>query len=81
MIRQTLITDFYKKPVFEWEFFKSIKQTLQSIIKNSITTNGHISTTQKQALITDYYSTFLNQQKIVDIQSQQKITKYFFQRS
>jgi hypothetical protein len=85
MIRQTLITDFYKKTFFGWNFFKLIKQPLSYMIKNYITTTSHISIPKKQTLMMDYYSTIVNQFANRDIQRQ--ITSYFvkqnnsFQRS
>ncbi len=80
MIRQTLITDFYKKSFFGWNFFKLIKQPLNYVMKNNITTiNSNISIPKKQTLMTDYYSTIINQ--FADRDVQQKITSYFFQQS
>ncbi len=79
MIRQTLITDFYKKPLFGWNFFKLIKQPLNYVINNKITTISHIYIPKKQTLMTDYYSTFINQ--FANRYVQQKITSYFYQRS
>jgi hypothetical protein len=81
MIRQTLITDFYKKSFFGWNFFKLIKLPLNYVMKNNITTtttNSHSSISQKQTLITDYYSTIINQFANRDLQ--QKITSYFSQQ-
>ena len=79
MIRQTLITDFYKKPFFGWNFFKLIKQPLNYVINNKITTISHIYIPKKQTLMTDYYSTIIN--PVVDRDFQRKITSYFYERS
>jgi hypothetical protein len=79
MIRQTLITEFYKKSFFGWSFFKLIQQPLNYVIKNNITTYSHYSIPKKQTLMTDYYSTIIN--PVVNRDVQQKITSYFFQRS
>ena len=79
MIRQTLITDFYKRSFFGWNLLKSFKQPLNYVIKNIITTiNSHSSIPKKQTLMTDYYSTIINQFTNRDIQ--RKITSYFFQQ-
>jgi hypothetical protein len=81
MIRQTLITDFYKQSFFGWNFFKLIKQPLNYVIKNKITTiNSHSSIPKKQTLMTDYYSTIIIKQ-FTDRYIQQKITSYLVQRS
>ena len=80
MIRQTLITDFYKQSFFGWNFFKLIKQPLNYVIKNKITTiNSHSSIPKKQTLMTNYYSTIINQYTNRDFQ--RKITSYLVQRS
>ena len=80
MIRQTLITDFYKKSFFGWNFFKLIKQPLNYVIKNNVTTsNSHSSIPKKQTFMTDYYSTIINQYTNRDFQ--RKITSYLVQRS
>jgi hypothetical protein len=79
MIRQTLITDFYKKSFFGWNFFKLIKQPLNYIIKNYITTTSCISIPKKQTRMTDYYSTIVNQLANRDIQRQ--ITSYFIKQN
>ena len=80
MIRQTLITDFYKKSFFGWNFFKLIKQPLNYVIKNNITTiNSRSSIPKKQTLMTDYYSTIINQYTNRDFQ--RKITNYLVQQS
>jgi len=79
MIRQTLITDFYKKSFFGWNFFKLIKQPLNYVIKNNITTNSHMYISKKQTHMTDYYSTIIN--PVVNRDFQRKITSYFFQQS
>ena len=81
MIRQTLITDFYKKSFFGWNFFKLIKQPLNYVIKNKITTiNSHSYIPKKQTLITDYYSTIIINQ-FTNRYIQRKITSYLVQRS
>ena len=77
MLRQTIITDYYKTiPKSRWAIFNSFEKKWQLLVKDGLLIMNNINKREpKQPLITEYYSTVVSIKKIL---VQQPITKYYY---
>ena len=77
MLRQTLISDYYKTlPTSRWAIFSSFEKKWQLLVRDGmISMNNFNKKEPRQPLITEYYSTVVNIKKTL---VQQPITKYYY---
>ena len=79
MLRQTIITDYYKTlPKSRWDIFNSFEKKWQLLVRDGMLTMNNFNKKQpRQSHITEYYSTVVNIKKTL---VQQPITKYYYHK-